>query len=328
MKAIVLGATGFIGSHVVRALLKEGIDVRILRRSKSPLKALEGLKMEETIGDLSNVKSLKKAFKGCGALFHVAGYYPLVSWDGDKQKELAFRQMQNVIEAVSETSSLERVVYTSSMSTIGKAKRGLAHEDTPYDTHRFKGLYYEIKYELEMQIFEAVAHGLPFVIVNPTGVFGDYDVKPTSGNLVVQIAKGRLPFIFDAKMNAVDVRDAASAHVAAMKKGKVGERYILGGHNTTLWAVSHLIARLAGARPPMARLPLVLGRWASFASECASHYLFHQDRTLVPRVGIDFLQYGMHYDTRKAQRKLGLKATPLQQTFERALGWFKKEGYV
>jgi len=328
MKAIVLGATGFIGSHVARALLNEGMDVRVLKRSIGPSKALEGLPIEEKIGDLNDVASLRRGFRGCEVLFHTAGYYPLYSFGKSKQKALALAQMENVLQAASETSTLKKIVYTSSMSTIGKSKRGLANEETPYDPDRFKGLYYEIKYEMETRALEGAAEGLPLVVVNPTAVFGDYDVKPTSGSLLVAIAKGRLPFIFDAKMNAVDVRDVARAQVAAMKKGEVGERYVIGGHNTTVWAMTHLVAQLAHVRPPMFRLPLVLGRWAAYASELVGRYLLHQNRPAVPHVGIDFLEYGMHYDTRKAQKKFGLNPTSLEETLERALTWFKRNGYV
>jgi len=206
MKAIVLGATGFIGSHVARALLNEGFSVRVLRRAIGPSKALEGLPVEEKIGDLNDLASLRRAFRGCEALFHVAGYYPVYSFGQARQKAVALQQMNNVLKAAEETPTLKKIVYTSSMSTIGQAKRGLADEETPYDVDRFKGLYYQIKYEMEIRAIEAAAEGLPLVIVNPTGVFGDYDVKPTSGSLFVAIAKGRLPFIFFPTRRAVDGR--------------------------------------------------------------------------------------------------------------------------
>jgi dihydroflavonol-4-reductase len=328
MKAMVLGATGFIGSHIARALLNEGWDVRILKRSIGPSKALGGLPLEEKIGNLNDLASLRRAFRGCEVLFHSAGYYPLYSFGREKQKELALSQMENVLRAAAETPSLKKIVYTSSMSTVGKSHRGLANEDTPYDVDRFKGLYYEVKYEMETRALEGAAEGLPIVVLNPTAVFGDYDVKPTSGSLLIALAKGRLPVVFDAKMNVVDVRDVARAQIAAMKKGVVGERYVVGGHNTTVWAFTHLVAQLAHVRPPILRLPLVLGRWAAYASEYLGRYLLHQNRPMIPHVGIDFLEHGMHYDTRKAQKKFALNPTLLEETLERALTWFKRNGYV
>lgn len=326
MKALVIGATGFIGSHVARALVAEGIDVRITRRSTSPTLALEGLKYEAVAGDLDNPASLLKAMKGCEALFHAAGYYPLYSFDRKKQIGLALMQIRNVLTAAAE-SGIRKIVYTSSMSRIGKNYDGLSNEETPYDPRHFKGLYYRIKEGMEQEVMKAAADGLPVTIVNPTGVFGDYDVKPTSGTLVVAIAQGRLPFIIDAKMNAVDARDVAKGQIAAMKIGKVGRRYILGSHNTTVHELARLIARLAKVRAPMIKIPLPMAEVAARASEYVGR-LLHQEKPLFPLVGVDFLRCGDHYDTTRAQMELGFKSTPLEETLERAIHWFREHHYL
>lgn len=327
MKAIVLGATGFIGSHIARALVAEGIGVRVLSRSNSPSLALEGLKVERVTGDLDDPDSLRRGMRGCQALFHVAGYYPLYSFDRRKQKDLALRQMRNVLEAA-ETAGIERIVYTSSMSTIGGKGGFLANEETPYDPKHFTGLYYEIKFLQEQEALTAAGKGLPVVIVNPTGVFGDHDVKPTSGAIVVAVARRKVPLIFDAKMNVIDARDVACGQLAAMKQGKVGRRYILGSHNTTVVETARLIARIAGVRPPWGTLPLAAGEGAAFFSELIGKYLLRQDKPLIPRVGIDFLKYGMHYDTSRARKELGFTSVPIEETFERAVGWFRKHRYI
>jgi dihydroflavonol-4-reductase len=235
--------------------------------------------------------------------------------------------MRNVLEAAGK-AKIPKIVYTSSMSTIGRAKNGLSNEDSPYDPKKFKGLYYEIKHQTEEEALAATKEGLPLVVVNPTGVFGDYDVKPTSGAMVVAIASRKLPVLFDAKMNAVDVRDVARGQIAAMKQGKIGRRYILGAHNTTVWELARLIARIAGVRPPLLKLPLFLGEAAAFGSEVLGRYLLRQEKPLIPRVGIDFLKYGMHYDTTRAQSELGFKTRPLEETFERAIQWFRRHNYL
>lgn len=328
MKAVVLGATGFIGSHIVRALIDDDIDVRILRRQSSPNLALKGLKVEEAIGDLDDKESLLTAFKGCHVLFHAAGYYPLYSFEREKQKQVALRQMKNVLEAAEE-AKVKKIVYTSSMSTIGRRKNGkFSNEETRYDPKLFTGLYYEIKYLLEQEALAAAKGGLPVTIVNPTGVFGDYDVKPTSGILVVQIAKGKVPVIIDAPMNAVDVRDVAKGQIAAMKHGKIGRRYLIGGHNTSVWELSKLIARLLKVSPPRIKIPLFLGEIAAYSSEVLGKYFLHKEKPFFPRVGLDFLKYGSHYDTTRAQTEFGLKTTPLEETFERAIDWFRKHKYI
>jgi len=326
-KAIVLGATGFIGSHVARALVEEGLDVRALTRSSKPSLALEGLKVERVTGDLNDLNSLKRAFQGCDYLFHVAGYYPIYSNHFDRQENLALAQMENVL-AAAESVHFKRIVYTSSLSTIGREPSGKpSTEETAYETRHFTGLYYQIKFLQEAAALTAADQGLPVVMVNPTGVFGDYDVKPTSGALVIAIAKKQLPFLFDAKCNVVDARDVAKGQIAAMKKGKVGRRYILGSHNTTSWEMARTIARIAKVRPPYARLPLAIGEIAAHASEFVGR-LFRQDKPLIPLVGIDFLKYGMHYDTSRAKSELGFMSRPIEETFERALAWFKKHRYI
>lgn len=327
MKAIVLGATGFIGSHVARALVAEGIDVRILRRGTSPTLALEGLKVEQVIGDLDDKASLIQGMKGCDVLFNAAGYYPLYSFERENQKKTAVQQMKNVIEAAKE-AGISRFVYTSSMSTIGKNPDGPSDEETPYDPKHFTGLYYEIKYLLEQEALKAARDGLHTVIVNPTGVFGDYDVKPTSGTLVVAIAQKKVPAIIDALMNAVDVRDVGKGQVAALLKGESGRRYILGSHNTTVWEISHLIARLVNVPPPRIKLPLVLAEGAAFLSEILGKYVLHQEKPFMPMVGIDFLKYGMHYDTSRAEKELGFTSTPLEETLAREVRWFREKGYL
>lgn len=326
-KVLVLGASGFMGSHLVRELQGRGFPVRVLLRPSSPLKALEGYSYETVYGDLNHLDSLRNALQGCDYLFHTASYYPLYSLQASQQKKLAFSQIQNVLQAARETPSLLRVVYTSSMSTIGKCHEGQADEQTPYHPQERKGLYYEIKWEMEQEVLQAARQGLPVVVMNPTGVFGERDVKPTSGAFILEIAKGRLPFLFDAKMNAVDVQEVARLHVEALEKGRVGERYILGGHNTTVWAFACLVAHLAGVNPPRLKLPLWLGRPVAYLSEHLGRYVFHQTRPSLPQVGIDFLENGSHYNCQKAREEFGLKEIPMEETVERALFWFREQGY-
>ncbi|HSA59377.1 MAG TPA: NAD-dependent epimerase/dehydratase family protein [bacterium] len=327
MKAIVLGATGFIGSHVARSLAQEGIDVRVLSRGTSPSLALEGLHVERVMGDLDDKKSLIQGMKGCQALFHVAGYYPLYSLNRKPQKRTALAQMTNVLEAAAE-AGVEKTVYTSSMSAIGKTADGSpSDEDTPYDTNYFKGLYYEIKYLQEQLALEAARKGRHIVVVNPTGVFGDYDVKPTSGALIVALAKAQVPFLFDALMNAVDAGDVGRGQVAALKQGRSGRRYLLGGHNTTVWELAQKVCRIAKVRMPFGRLPLFVGEVLAMVSEVVGDF-FNRPKPLLPQVGIDFLKYGMHYDTSRARKELGFTATPLEETLERAIAWFRKHRYL
>ena len=325
---LVLGATGFLGSHIARALADEGRPVRILRRTTSSLAALEGVDYEDVLGDLDDSNSLRQAFAGCRVAFHAAGYYPLYALDSHRQKDKALSQIRNVLDAASATPSLERLVYTSSLSTIGRPKTGLADESLPFDPATTPGLYYEIKFLMEEEVRRAAQGGLPAVILNPTAVFGDYDVKPTSGTLIVRIAQGKMPWSFEAKMNAVDVRDVARGHLAAWRRGRIGQRYILGGHNTTMAEFGRRVAERAGVKPPRRRIPLGLVRTLAGFSEWISYYLLRQKKPPLPRIGIDFLEYGAHYDDSLARRELELPRTPLLETIDRSLAWFRTHGYI
>ncbi len=326
-KVLVLGATGFIGSHVARALVAKGYDVRCLSRSLIPSPALEDLKVERVIGDIDDPESLKKAMGGCQALFHVAGYYPLYSLNAESQKKTAEIQMRNVLESA-KIAGIEKIVYTSSMSTIGKTSDGSpSNEDTAYDPDYFIGLYYRIKRLQEDMVLEAAKRGQWIAVVNPTGVFGDHDVKPTSGALIVALIKKQAPFLFDAPMNAVDARDVGRGQVAALEKGVSGKRYILGGTNTTVWNLAQKICAIAKVRPPFARLPIFVGDVLSLVSETVEDAL-NRPKPLLPQVGIDFLKYGMHYDVSRAREELGFTSVPLEETLTRAVEWFRKNGYA
>lgn len=328
MKALVLGGSGFIGSHVVRALLHTEVQVRVLTRSPEIPLGLKGLDVEWVRGDLANLNSLISAMKGVQALFHVAGYYPLYSLNRKSQTELATQQMKNVLTAAGNTPGVEKIVYTSSLSTIGIPEQGLANEQTPYHPEQMDGLYYEIKYRLEQMALQAAREGLPLTVVNPTAVFGDYDIKPTSGIFILKVARQNLPFYIDAKINAVDAIDVAHAQVSAWQQGRIGERYILGGYNMTVGEMTHLIARLAKVMAPKVKLPLVFGQVAARLSEMTDRYLFHKDKPTLPMVGIDFLRHGCHFDSSKAKQELGLTSYPLEETIERSIEWFKKNGYL
>lgn len=329
MKALVIGATGFIGSHVARACLKEGWEVRITRRPNSPLTALEDIKdqVEMVDGDLNDVESLKAAMKGCDYVFCTAAYYPMYQFHIDRQKEMALKQVETLIEAV-RASDVKRLIYTSSLSTIGKALPGqLANEQTAYDPQQHRGAYYQIKYACEQRLLEEAAKGFPVIIVNPTGVYGDYDVKPTSGIFVVMIAKGRVPVLVDALVNIVDVRDVGRGQVLAAQKGRLGERYILSNYNTKVMDFARMVAEEAGVAPPRCTVPLALLKTLAAASEYLGYYVLHQSKPFLPLVGLEYAEHGQHYDVSKAQRELGLKLTPVQETVKRSVRWFKEHDY-
>src|SRR5262245_41105033 len=245
MRVLVLGATGFIGGQIARALVEHGYAVRALRRARSSTLALEGLPVEFAYGDLRDPSALLAAMRGVEAVFHAAGYYPHNSLAPRRALRLAAAGMRNLLECA-RAADVGRVVYTSSLSTIGPPAvgRALADERDYYLPGSVADPYFEAKWAMEAEVYRAVALGQAVVALCPTVVFGPGDVKPTSGTVLLALARGLLPAYVEGRINIVDVRDVAMAHVAALERGRTGERYILSGQNTTIGAALTLAAQL------------------------------------------------------------------------------------
>src|SRR5476651_2081332 len=232
-KILVTGASGFVGSAVARKLLEAGFSVRALVRSSSPRAHLAGLDLEFFEGDLRDRKSLDRATAGMRYLFHVAADYRL--WARDKREIFAsnVEGTRNLMEAALD-AGVERIIYTSSVATIAIRSGGMAaNETTPLREDQGIGAYKRSKIAAERLVEAMVAEqGLPAVIVNPSTPIGPYDVKPTpTGRIIVEAARGRIPAFVDTGLNLVHVDDVAQGHLAALDRGKIGERYILGGQN-------------------------------------------------------------------------------------------------
>jgi dihydroflavonol-4-reductase len=330
MKALIIGATGFIGSHIARACLQAGWAVRVTRRNSSSLLALEDIKdrVDFVEADLLDVDSLIQAMKGCDCVFNTAGYYPLYSFDIDGQEQKALEYLSNLTVAL-EKCEVPRLVYMSSMSTMGLAQEGqLADETTPYDPSRHRGAYYRIKYAVEQKLLEEISKGLPALIVNPTGVYGTHDVKPTSGAFITMVAKGRVPALVDRPINIIDAHDVGRLAVAAAARGRIGQRYLLGGTNTSTFDFAMRVAALAGVKGPSWRMPLSLLKGLARSSEYVSRFILHANQPLLPSVGVEFVEYGQHYDDAKARKELDSQRRPLDQTIAAALQWFTDNKYI
>jgi dihydroflavonol-4-reductase len=315
-----------IGGNLVRALASAGITVRGLKRPDSPTWHLEGLPVEWVVGDLMDRSSLSTAMDGCQALFHAAAYYPQHSNDlpGDLRTSVA--GLRNVLAAATE-AQVEKVIYTSSLTTVGPPGEPdrLADERDWYLPGSTHSAYFEVKYAMEMEVFHAVARGLPAVVVNPTVVLGPGDVKPTTGVLLVALAQGWIPVWVPATVNIVDVRDVAAAQVVAVERGQVGERYILGGHNVSVRQVLTLAAALAGVRPPRRSISL---KWIDIlvsVGEIISRL------PLIPALPLEHaktLRQWQPLSAAKAQRTLGFRPRPLEATIRDSLAWFRAHGYI
>jgi dihydroflavonol-4-reductase len=333
MKAFVTGATGFLGSHVARVLAEQGADLRLLVRPTSNLKNLEGLlspgiKAETATGDLRDPASLEKAMSGCDTVFHVAADYRL--WVQDPQE--MYRSNVDGTRAILEAArknGVRRVVYTSSVATMGFTSDGhSADENSPVSLAGMIGHYKRSKFMAEQVAMEAGRSGMEVVTVNPTTPIGEQDIKPTpTGRIVLDFLKRKFPAYVETGLNLVDVRVCAQGHVAALEKGRSGERYILGGENLTFKQILDRLGAITGLPSPNVKLPYIFAFAAGVFGEMITGRLLKGD----PRATIDTVRMGkkmMFASSAKAERELGWKIVPVEDALRRAVEWFRTNGYV
>ena len=328
MLAFVTGATGFLGSHVARVLADNGADMRLLVRSSSNPRNIEGLRADRALGDLRDPASLEKAMAGCDVVFHVAADYRLWVRDPNEMYRSNVEGTRAILEAARK-NGVRRVVYTSSVATIGFTRNGYpANEDSPVSLADMIGHYKRSKFMAEQLALEAGRSGLEVVVVNPTTPVGDQDVKPTpTGRIVVDFLKRKFPAYVETGLNLVDVRECARGHVTALEKGKSGERYILGGENLTLKQILDKLAKITGLPSPRLKLPYMFAYAAGIADEIVTGRL----RGREPRATIDTVRMGakkMFASSDKAERDLGWKIVPVESALRQAAEWFRGNGYA
>ncbi len=328
MKVFVTGATGFVGSHVAEQLEGMGAEVRVLVRKTSRTENLDVLRAERVMGDLRDKESLKKGMAGCEFVFHVAADYRLWTRDPDEMYKSNVGGTMLVIEAAQETG-VRRVIYTSSVATMGFGHNGTAvDEETPVDRKMMIGHYKKSKWDAERVAFSMARRGADVVIVNPSTPIGERDIKPTpTGQIVVDFLKKKFPAYVDTGLNLVDVRDCASGHIAAMEKGRSGERYILGGENLTLKQILDKLAAITGLPSPKVKLPYAVALATGVVDTVFTGYLLRKE----PRVTIDAVRMGakkMFVSSSKAEAELGYKAASADDGLRRAAEWFRAHGYA
>jgi dihydroflavonol-4-reductase len=328
MKALITGATGFVGAAVARAVVASGADVRVLVRQDSDLGNLEGLKVERTHGDLRERESFRRALAGCRQLYHVAAHYALWAKDPSIFYDINVTGTRTLLEAARD-AGIERIVYTSTIGAIGLPEGGgLGTEQTPVSLAQMAGDYKRSKYLAEQEVFTLVKAGLPVVIVNPSAPVGERDVKPTpTGQMIVDFMKGRMPAYIETGMNFIDVDDVAIGHVRAMERGRIGERYILGNRNLMLRGIFEMLSRLTGVPAPTIKLPRLAILPLAYVNKWIADYVTHQPPR-IPLEGVKMAKYRMHYDCSKAVRELGLPQPDIEIALEKAVKWFRTYGYA
>jgi dihydroflavonol-4-reductase len=327
MKALVTGATGFVGAAVARALLGAQWQVRVLARRSSDRRNLTGLDVDVSEGDLADSKSLERAAQGCEGLFHVAADYRLGARDPKELYRANVEGTRNILSAA-HRSGVQRIVYTSSVATIGIPADGSpGDEQSANSLENMIGHYKRSKYLAEEVVREAAQGGISVVIVSPSTPVGPGDVKPTpTGQLVLDAAAGRMPAYVDTGLNIVHVDDVAAGQLLAYERGKPGERYILGGQDMSLREILEMIARLEGRSPPRVRLPYGVVLPIAYLAEGFARLSGRSGRITLE--GVRMSRKKMFFSSAKAVRELGYRWRPPEQAFKDAIRWFRGNGLL
>ena len=328
MTILVTGATGFVGSAVARRLVGQGFEVRVLVRPESDRRNIEGLDVDVATGDLADRVSLNGALKGCTALFHAAADYRLWTRDPERMFATNVDGTRDVLRAAAEAGAT-RIVYTSSVAVLGvRAEGEPADEGTPVTFADMIGPYKQSKFRAEAEVRRLVAdEGLPVVIVNPSMPVGPGDVKPTpTGRMIVEAASGRMPAYVDSGLNVVHVDDVATGHLLAFERGKLGERYVLGGEDMSLREILGTVAAAAGRRPPRLRLPHGLVLPVAYAAEAWTR-LSGGREPFATVDGVRMARKRMYFSSAKARHALGYDPGPARDALGDAVAWFRDNGY-
>lgn len=327
MKALVTGATGFVGAAVLRYLIEQGHEVRVMRRASSPTGNIDGIDCETVVADLSDPETLVPAVKGCDAVFHVAADYRLWVPDPSVMYRANVDGTAALIRAAAE-AGVTRFVYTSSVAAIGFNKDGTPGDETTTATvDDMVGHYKRSKFLAEVEAIRlAREEGAPVVVVNPSAPFGPRDIKPTpTGRIIVEFAKGRMPAYVDTGLNVVHVDDVAAGHLQAYHKGAIGERYILGGDNMMLQELLASVGAHLGRKPPGLKLPRAPLYPVAWIMERIGQLSGNE-----PQVTVDAIRMAkkrMFYSSDKAKAAFGYAPRPGAEALADAADWFRDNGY-
>lgn len=327
-KILVTGASGFVGSAVARKLVEAGFSVRALVRGTSPRAHLAGLGLDFFEGDLRDRKSVERAIAGMRYVFHVAADYRLWARDPSEIFASNVEGTRNLMEEAMR-AGVERVIYTSSVATIALRSDGMAaDETTPLREDQGIGAYKRSKIAAERLVEAMVAErGLAAVIVNPSTPIGPGDVRPTpTGRIIIEAAKGRIPAFIDTGLNLVHVDDVASGHLAALRHGKIGERYILGGQDVLFSQMLRDIAGLVGRRAARVRLPWRALIPVAFVAEAVANVTGREPFATLD--GVYMAKYRMFFASTKAEQELGYRSRRYIEGIDDAVRWFRDAGYL
>jgi dihydroflavonol-4-reductase len=327
MKALVTGATGFIGSSLVRELLKDGKEMKVMVRRSSSTKNIDGLDVEKVYGDVREKEAVKAALKGCDTFYQTAALYEY--WGPSKKDyyDVNVEGTKASLQAALE-QGVPKVVHTSSIAALGCHGCDCpAKEDAEFNLWKTGAHYCISKYLAEAEALKFAQKGLPVVVVNPAGVLGVRDIRPTpSGRLILDVLNKKTPGYMDGGLNYVDVEDVARGHILAAQKGKPGEKYILGNANLSMLDFYRLVGDVSGMKPPGLRFP--------YPAVLATSYLYSLIASITKRppvvtpAAVRVARLYGYFDSSRAVKELGMPQTPIKTTVEKAVNWFRENGYV
>lgn len=327
MTTLVTGASGFLGSHVARQLVARGdAAVRVLVRASSQLRAVEGLPVEKIEGDLRDAPSLDRALRGVRRIFHVAADYRLWAHNPQEIYESNVTGTKNLLEAAGR-AGVEQFIYTSTVATVAVDRPSLPTEETEGLLHEMVGHYKRSKWLAEQEAIAAANKGLPVIVVSPTTPVGPGDWKPTpTGKIILDFVNGKMPGYVQTGLNFVPVEDAAEGHLLAAERGKVGERYLLGGENLTLKQLLDMLSRITGRPSPILKIPHGAALAFAFAENAVSRLMGREPQ--IPVEGVRIARHCMFVDCSKARRQLNFVPGAVFAALERAVRWYDANGYI
>lgn len=327
MRALVLGATGHIGAHIVRRLLFEGHSVRAAFHTERYLSVIDKLPVERVKVDLNTGEGLASALNNCDWVFHAAAFYPRFAAKRGQAIVQAIESARRTLELFKQANP-KRIVFTSSAATIARVQGRMANENDA-ETWPLKEehpLYATVKIAIEHEMLSAAQSGLPVVAVNPTICLGEYDAHPFSGRLILAYAKHRLPFYLDKTFSFIYTGDVAVGHVRAAEQGRIGERYLLTHQTLPLETFARMVCRAAGRKAGLIGVPAWVASTASEISEVVAW--ISRTEPVLPRQAISNTRIGQNCDGSKANKAFNMPQTSLEEAVRRALAWFRENNYL
>jgi dihydroflavonol-4-reductase len=324
----VTGGSGFVGGHLVRALVRRGDTVRALRRGTSDTRLVDDLPVQWVEGDLLRPSSYQDALRGCQTVFHCAADYRLFSKDPSSMYDINVEGTRALLRSCKEYE-IPRVVYTSSVAALRLPKPGRAsNEQSRAQLDRVVGHYKKSKFLAQEAALESAENGLPVVLVNPSTPVGPGDLKPTAtGKIIVDFLSRRMPAYLDTGLNLVPVEDVAMGHLLAEEHGNDGQLYILGHLNLTLKEILEMLSAVTGLPAPKVKIPYGVAWAVGSLSTLVEGFALNRVPQ-VPLEGVRMARKKMFFDPQKARDELGFRPGSVRDALKRAVDWFVRQGYA